>query len=103
MILQLFPWFFGLEQNRILAYHHKFHMETVGWGYKSLFKWSWSHDQDGGLFGRRILATMIFEKKMIDALSNIIPKSIIEVLNRLENDEDNQYLWKLMRNQDSRF
>ena len=37
----------------------------------------------------------------MDALSNIIPKSIIEVLNRLENDEDNRYLWKLMRNQDS--
>ena len=38
---------------------------------------------------------------MIDALPNIIPKSIIEVLNRLENDEDNRYSWKLMRNQDS--
>ena len=38
---------------------------------------------------------------MMDALSNIIPKSIVEVLNRLENDEDNRYSWKLMRNQDS--
>ena len=35
------------------------------------------------------------------ALPNIIPKSIIEVLNRLENDEDNRYSWKLTRNQDS--
>ena len=40
-------------------------------------------------------------KIMMDALPNIIPKSIIEVLNRLENDEDNRYLWKLMRNWDS--
>ena len=38
---------------------------------------------------------------MMDALPNVIPKSIIEVLNRLENDGDNRYLWKLMRNQDS--
>ena len=37
----------------------------------------------------------------MDALPNIIPKSIIEVLNRLENDEDNRYSWKLMQNQDS--
>ena len=37
---------------------------------------------------------------MMDALPNIIPKSIIEVLNRLENDEDNRYSWKLTRNQD---
>ena len=37
----------------------------------------------------------------MDALPNIIPKSIIEVLNRLENDEDNRYLWKLTWNQDS--
>ena len=29
------------------------------------------------------------------------PKPIIEVLNRLENDEDNRYSWKLTRNQDS--
>ena len=38
---------------------------------------------------------------MIDALPNIIPKSIIEVLNRLENDEDKRYSWKLTWNQDS--
>ena len=38
---------------------------------------------------------------MMDALPNIIPKSIIEVLNRLENDEDNRYSWKLTRNQGS--
>ena len=38
---------------------------------------------------------------MMDALPNIFPKSIIEVLNRLENDEDNRYSWKLTRNQDS--
>ena len=38
---------------------------------------------------------------MMDALPNIIPKSIIEVLNRLGNDEDNRYSWKLTRNQDS--
>ena len=37
----------------------------------------------------------------MDALPNIIQKSIIEVLNRLENDEENRYSWKLMRNQDS--
>ena len=35
------------------------------------------------------------------ALPNIIPKSIIEVLNRLENDEDNRYSWKLTLKQDS--
>ena len=38
---------------------------------------------------------------MMDALPNIIPKSIIEVLNRLENDEDNRYSWKITRNHDS--
>ena len=37
----------------------------------------------------------------MDTLPNIMPKSIIEVLNRLENDEDNRYSWKLTRNQDS--
>ena len=58
---------------------------------------------NGGSSGRRILATVIcdFWKIMMDALPNIIPKSIIEVLNRLENDEDNRYSWKLRRNQDS--
>ena len=40
-------------------------------------------------------------KIMMGALSNIIPKSIIEVLNRLENDEDNRHSWKLTGNQDS--
>ena len=38
---------------------------------------------------------------MMDALPNIIPKTIIEALNRLENDEDNRYSWKLTQNQDS--
>ena len=42
-----------------------------------------------------------FWKIMMDALPNIIQKSIIEVLDRLENDEDNRYSWKLTRNQDS--
>ena len=42
-----------------------------------------------------------FWKIMMDALPNMFPKSIIEVLNRLENDEDNRYSWKLTRNQDS--
>ena len=42
-----------------------------------------------------------FWKTMMGALPNIIPKSIIEVLNRLENDEDNRHSWKLTRNHDS--
>ena len=37
----------------------------------------------------------------MDALPNIIPKSIIEALNRLEKDEDNRFSWKLTRNTDS--
>ena len=37
----------------------------------------------------------------MDALPSIIPKSIVEVLNGLENDEDNLFSWKLTRNQDS--
>ena len=37
----------------------------------------------------------------MDALPNIIPKTITEALNRLENDEDNRYSWKLTQNQDS--
>ena len=37
----------------------------------------------------------------MDALPNIISNSIVEVLYRLENDEDNQFLWKLSRNMDS--
>ena len=36
---------------------------------------------------------------MMDALPNIIAKPIIEALNRLENDEDNRYSWKLKWNQ----
>ena len=31
---------------------------------------------------------------------SVIPKLIVEVLNRLENDEDNLFSWKLMRSQD---
>ena len=42
-----------------------------------------------------------FWKIMMDALPNIIPKTITEALNRLENDEDNRYSWKLTQNQDS--
>ena len=30
----------------------------------------------------------------------VIPKSIVEVLNRLENDEDNLFSWKLTQSQD---
>ena len=37
----------------------------------------------------------------MDALPSIIPKSIVEELNRLENDEDNLFSWKLTRSQDS--
>ena len=37
----------------------------------------------------------------MDALPSIIPKSILEELNRLENDEDNLFSWKLTRSQDS--
>ena len=37
----------------------------------------------------------------MDALPSIIPKSIVKVLNRLENDEDNLFSWKLTRSQDS--
>ena len=37
----------------------------------------------------------------MDSLPNIIPKTITEALNRLENDEDNRYSWKLTQNQDS--
>ena len=33
-------------------------------------------------------------------LPSVIPKSIVEVLNRLENDEDNLFSWKLTRSQD---
>ena len=37
----------------------------------------------------------------MEGLSSVIPKSIVEVLNRLDNDEDNLFTWKLMRSQDS--
>ena len=36
----------------------------------------------------------------MEGLPSVIPKSIVEVLNRLENDEDNLFSWKLMRSQD---
>ena len=42
-----------------------------------------------------------FLRRIMDALPSIIPKSIVEVLNRLENDEDNLFSWKLTRSQDS--
>ena len=37
----------------------------------------------------------------MDGLPSVIPNSITEVLNRLENDEDNQFSWKLTRSLDS--
>ena len=37
---------------------------------------------------------------MMDELPNIIQKSIVKVLNRLENDEDNRFSWKLSRKKD---
>ena len=37
----------------------------------------------------------------MEGLPSVIPKSIVEVLNRLENDEDNLFSWKLTRSQDS--
>ena len=36
----------------------------------------------------------------MEGLLSVIPKSIVEVLNRLENDEDNLFSWKLTRSQD---
>ena len=36
----------------------------------------------------------------MEGLPCVIPKSIVEVLNRLENDEDNLFSWKLTRSQD---
>ena len=36
----------------------------------------------------------------MEGLPSVIPKSIVEVLNRLENNEDNLLSWKLMRRQD---
>ena len=37
----------------------------------------------------------------MDELPSVIPKAIIEVLNRLENDEANRFSWKLTRSLDS--
>ena len=37
---------------------------------------------------------------IMEELPSVIPKSIVEVLNRLENDEDNLFSWKLTRSQD---
>ena len=36
----------------------------------------------------------------MEGLPSVIPKSIVEVLNRLENDEDNLFSWKLTLSQD---
>ena len=36
----------------------------------------------------------------MEGLPSVIPKSMVEVLNRLENDEDNLFSWKLTRSQD---
>ena len=36
----------------------------------------------------------------MEGLPCVIPKSIVEVLNRLENDEDNLFSWQLTRSQD---
>ena len=36
----------------------------------------------------------------MEGLPSVIPKSIVEVLNRLENDEDNLFSWKLTQSQD---
>ena len=36
----------------------------------------------------------------MEGLHSVIPKLIVEVLNRLENDEDNLFLWKLTSSQD---
>ena len=35
----------------------------------------------------------------MEGLHNVIRKSIVEVLNRLENDEDNLFSWKLTLSQ----
>ena len=37
----------------------------------------------------------------MEGLPSVIPKSIVENLNRLENDEDNLFSWKLTRSKDS--
>ena len=36
----------------------------------------------------------------MEGLPSVILKSIMEVLNRLENDEDNLFSWKLTQSQD---
>ena len=36
----------------------------------------------------------------MEGLPSVIPKSIVEVLNRLKNDKDNLFSWKLTRSQD---
>ena len=37
----------------------------------------------------------------MERLPSVIPKSIVEVLNRLENDEDNLFSWKLTQRQNN--
>ena len=37
---------------------------------------------------------------IMEGLPSVIPKSIVKVLNRLENDEDNLFSWKLTLSQD---
>ena len=37
----------------------------------------------------------------MEGLPSLVPKSIVEVLYRLENDENNLLSWKLTRSQDS--
>ena len=37
---------------------------------------------------------------IMEGLPSVIPKLIVKVLNRLENDEDNQFSWKLTQSQD---
>ena len=37
----------------------------------------------------------------MEGLPSVLPKSILEVLNRLENDEDNLFSWNLTQSQDS--
>ena len=37
----------------------------------------------------------------MDEIPSVIPKAILEVISRLENDGDNRYTWKLTRNLDS--
>ena len=69
--------------------------------YIFLFEKSFKWQKDGGSCGRRFRATVIFWKLIMEGLPSVIPKSILEVLNRLENDEDNLFSWTLTRSQDS--